>query len=336
MFNDRVGPDPYVFYKFEHAWRAEMAWKVSEDLGFYEALREGPSTIEEICARTRLQRRPVNMLLAANACMGIIGSEHGRYFIFDIQREFVLEGGRAYDKPYIPDDGEDQQYDFFKQGLVHNHGVEGHIAPWIKTPQGAPGVTAHVPSRHGWRILWGESLAAAFDFTAFHVVADMGGATGGVLVGLTGKYPHLKGYVVDLPYSRESAELALKDSQATDRVSFVTADFFKDPLPEQVDVFFMSHVIHDWDDDTCRLLLGRCHEALPVGSPVIVQEFLLNEDKSGSLLAVFQWLGMVRSNPGDQRTAKEIAALMEQSGFQDMETRAIDTEQSIVIGWKKK
>ncbi len=275
------------------------------------------------------------MLLAANACMGIIDEEEGRYFIYDTMRDFVLEDGRAYHKPRIPADGENQEYDHYRYGLLHNKAMEERVSPWIKSPQGAPGLTAHIPSRHGWRILWGEALAAAFDFSPFHLVADLGGATGGVLVGLTGQYPHLQGCVVDLPYSRETAEQILEASDATDRVTFFTANFFKDPLPEGADVFFMSHVIHDWDDDSCLRILGRCYEALPVGSPVIVQEFLLNEKKSSSLLAVFQWLGMVKGTPGDQRTAGEIAALMEQVGFQDMETRPIDIEQSIVVGWKR-
>jgi len=38
---------------------------------------------------------------------------------------------------------------------------------------------------------------------------------------------------------------------------------------------------------------------------------------------------------GDQRNAAEIAALMEQAGLREMETRAIDGEQSIVVGWKR-
>jgi hypothetical protein len=118
-------------------------------------------------------------------------------------------------------------------------------------------------------------------------------------------------------------------------VSFWATDFFADPYPDGVDVFFMSHVIHDWDDEHCRTILRRCHHALPPGCPVIVQEFLLNEDKTGPLLAVFQWFHLVCSNPGDQRTAKEIMALMEDVGFQDMEVHPIDSEQSIVVGWKE-
>jgi SAM-dependent methyltransferase len=205
----------------------------------------------------------------------------------------------------------------------------------VKHPQETTGVTAFVPERHGWRVIWGEALANAFDFSRFRLIVDLGGATGGVLEGLIAKHPHLRGIVVELPYSKVSAEAALKASGASKRVSFAACDFFKDPYPAGADLFFMSHIIHDWDDEHCLKLLKRCYKALPVGGVAIVQEFLLNEEKTGSFLAVFQWVGLLPGTSGNQRTGKEIMALMKRAGFSDTETRPIDGEQSIVIGWKR-
>lgn len=335
MLDVRPGPDPYVFYKMHHVDRARTAWILSDEFGLYEALRPGPATIAEVSQRIGLQERPTAVLLAASACMGIVGVEDERYFLFDIMREIVLEGGRARNKPRKPDPEEDSWYRSMKQAFQTNQPVPEELPTWVADPQGGVDTQAFAPSRHGWRILWGEALAAAFDFGPFHKVADLGGATGGVLVGLTGRYPGLEGVVVDLPYSKETAEAAICQDGADDRVSFFPADFFEEPFPAGVDVFFMSHVIHDWDDERCLTLLRCCWEALPVGSPVIVQEYLLNEDKSGSLLGVFQWFGLMDGTMGDQRNAAEIAALMEQAGLREMETRAIDGEQSIVIGWKR-
>ncbi len=335
MFDGVTGPDPYVFYKIHHVDRARYAWILSEDLGIYEVFRNGPKTIAEVCEETGLQARPIAALLAANACMGILGIKDGKYFLYDIMREFLLEDGRARYKPEIPQRGEDQHYDIFRQAVLTNQPVREYMPPWQTHPRGAPGITAFAPGRHGWRILWGEALANAFDFSPYRCVADLGGATGGVLVALTLKYPKLKGIVFDLPYSKESAEAAVGASQASDRVKFMAGDFFKDPYPEGVDVFFMSHIIHDWDDEHCLEILRNCYEALPSGCPVIVQEFLLNEDKTGSLLAVFQGFGLLRGTIGDQRTSKEISELMEASGFHNMETKPIDKDQSIVVGWKE-
>ena len=155
------------------------------------------------------------------------------------------------------------------------------------------------------------------------------------MLGLTGKVPGLRGILMELPFSRAAAEAAIRHSGAAERVGFFSGDFFEGPYPDDVDVIFMSHVIHDWDDGECLRILGHCYEALPVGSPVIIQEYLLDDDKSGQLLGVGQWLGLLHSTSGDQRTAGEIGHLLQQAGFVEMETRLIDNEQTIVAGYKK-
>jgi SAM-dependent methyltransferase len=284
--------------------------------------------------RLGIGKRPAAALLASKACMGILGVKGNQYRLYDSLRELVLEGGRARVRPRIPAPGEDEVYDGYKSAILTGQLVENALPTWVTHPQQAPEVTAFAPDRQGWRTLWGEALAEAFDFGPYRLVVDLGRATGGVLVGLAARYPSLRGIVVDLPYSQGSAEAALRDSGVADRVSYLAADFFNDPYPEGADLFLMSHIIHDWDDDHCRLLLRRCYEALPAGSPVMAMEFLLNEDKTGSVLAVFQWFGLLDGTYGDQRTAGEIAALMEEVGFRKMETRPVDGEHSIVIGWK--
>ena len=335
MLTGQMGGDPYVFYKLHHAWRAEKAWLLSVDLKFYEAFRDGPASLEEVCRRTGLARRPASVLLAANACMGILGVRDGRHFLYDSVRELVLEGGRARYPAEIPAPGTDPDFDRWKQAVLTNRPVPEDLPDWIRCPDGSPEVTAHVPARHQWRVLWGEAVAAAFDFSPYRLVVDLGGATGGLLAGVTSRCPQLRGVAFDLPYSRAGAESALAASGAGERVRFVAGDFFRDPYPADADVLIMSHIIHDWDDEHCLQLLRRCHDALPRGSPVLVQEFLLNDDKTGPMLAVFQWFGMLRGTTGDQRTAGEIGALLAQVGFRDMETRPIDGEQSLVIGWKR-
>ncbi len=329
------GPDPYFAYKIHHVDRARTAWVLSEEFGLYEALRDGPATIAEVGRRTGLQERPAAVLLAANASLGILGTEDDRYYIFAIMREMVLEGGRARTVPRAPDPETDWWYRIMKQALRTNAPVPEALPDWVTNPKGDEDSTAFAPDRHGWRVLWGHALAEAFDFGPFHTVADLGAATGGVLVGLTERCPHLQGIVVDLPFSRKTAEAAIRQSEARERVRFHAADFFRDPFPEGIDVFFMSHVIHDWDAEHCVRLLRRCHEALPAGSPVLVQEYLLNDDKTAGLIAVFQWFGLMFGTIGDQRTGPEIEALMAEAGFGETECRRLDHEQGIVVGWKR-
>jgi hypothetical protein len=334
MLEVRPGPDPYVFYKMHHVDRARAAWALSEDLGLYKALRDGPRTVAEVADRLGLDHRPVSVLLSANGCLGITGYDGGRWFIHPIMREFVLEGGRARVTPNR--DREGFWYRVTEQAIRTAAPVPEEIPPWLSDPEGRKAETrAHNPQRSGWRLLWGEALAEAFDFSPYRLVLDIGGATGGVLAGLTGKCPWLRGIVMDLPYARADAEAALAECGAAGRVTFCAGSFFSDPYPEGVDLLFMSHVIHDWNDDDCLRLLRHAHASLPPGAPVLVQEFLLDDDKCGPLLGVYQWFGMLYGTTGDQRTAGEIGALLEQAGFSGIDSRPVDDEQSLVIGWRR-
>ncbi|MEW6755610.1 MAG: hypothetical protein AB1505_32235, partial [Candidatus Latescibacterota bacterium] len=131
MLDTHPGPDPYVFYKMHHVDRARTAWVLSEEFGLYEALRCGPATVAEVSGRIGLQHRPTAVLLAANACMGILTREGDRYRIYDIMREFVLEGGRARNKPKTPDPEQDWWYRTMRQALRTNEMVPEALPDWL-------------------------------------------------------------------------------------------------------------------------------------------------------------------------------------------------------------
>jgi hypothetical protein len=57
-------------------------------------------------------------------------------------------------------------------------------------------------------------------------------------------------------------------------------------------------------------------------------------NEPSALLGVYQWFGLLYGTSGDQRTAGEIQALMQDAGFAGMECRPFDCDQSIVVGWK--
>ncbi|MDD5707802.1 MAG: methyltransferase [Kiritimatiellae bacterium] len=335
MFDNKSLADPWIYYKMMHVKRAQTALALSYDLGLYKLLEAGPKAPSEVAEGLGLQVRPATVMLAANACMGVLGVNRGKYFVNEPLKEFAFEKGLGFAHAKGMARADQAYFDSLKNCVLTNRPDPKFAPDWVKDPDGSKGAQVFDIPRDGFRMMWGMALADAFDFSPYKVVADLGGATGGVLSGLTRKCPNLKGLVVELPYSKAGAVSCIADAGAADMVGFYEADIFKDPLPAQADVMFMSHVLHDWDDESCLVILRRCYEALPKGCPVIAQEFLLNEDKTGSFLAVFQWVGMLVWTMGEQRTAAEISSLMAKAGFRDMETRPVDSELSIVIGWKK-
>ena len=127
MFEKQLPDDPYVFYKLGHVRRAEKCVLLAEDLEIYEAFRDGPRSVQQVCGTTGLPRRPVSVLLAALACMGILGVHDGLYFIPDALKDHVLNGGRARRPPKIPAPGEDKYFDSLKFSFTHNRSEERRV-----------------------------------------------------------------------------------------------------------------------------------------------------------------------------------------------------------------
>jgi hypothetical protein len=76
-----------------------------------------------------------------------------------------------------------------------------------------------------------------------------------------------------------------------------------------------SDIFHDWDDERCRLLARRAHDALAPGGEVLVHEMLLGDGKDGPLAALSYSMVMMFVTQGRQRTGRETAELLTSAGF---------------------
>src|SRR5262249_42988567 len=65
------------------------------------------------------------------------------------------------------------------------------------------------------------AVAAAFDFSGFGKVADIGGGTGGLLIGILKAHPGLVGIVFDQPHAAERARQQVAAAGLADRCQVV-------------------------------------------------------------------------------------------------------------------
>ena len=65
---------------------------------------------------------------------GILEVKDGRYFIFEVMREVVLEGGRARTAPHRHGLEDDPWYRHVKQAVQTNRMVPEAMPPWLTSP----------------------------------------------------------------------------------------------------------------------------------------------------------------------------------------------------------
>ncbi len=159
---------------------------------------------------------------------------------------------------------------------------------------------------------------AAFDLGRYRRMADLGGATGHLVIAACRHYPQMTACVFDLPSVTPVAQRAIAEEGLTERIGTVDGDFFKDPLPE-ADIFGFGRILHDWSDEQVRFLLKKTYESLPAGGAVIICEHILNERKDGPATALLQSMNMLVVAEGRERSATEYEALVREAGFSDFQ-----------------
>ncbi len=171
------------------------------------------------------------------------------------------------------------------------------------------------------------AVAAAYDFSAFKTIADIGGATGHILTTILAAHPGPRGTLFDVPDNQAPATELIHARGMTDRVTFVPGSFFE-TIPSGSDLYILSHILHDWSEEQCHAILANCHRAMVAGSRLLILEMVLPEGNSfhpGKILD----MTMLATTTGQERTEYEYRALLGKAGFKL--NRVIPTSSAISI-----
>ena len=171
------------------------------------------------------------------------------------------------------------------------------------------------------------AVAAAYDFSTFKTIVDIGGGMGSLLAAILTRYAGPRGVLFDLPHVVADAPALLKAKGVNDRVTIEAGDFFK-TVPAGGDAYVLSHIIHDWDEDQCLTILGHIRKAMNSGGRLLITEMVLpagDTPHPGKMLdmAMLVWPG------GQERTLAEYDHLLSKGGFHL--TRVVPTNSTVNV-----
>lgn len=153
-------------------------------------------------------------------------------------------------------------------------------------------------------------IAAAYDFSRFSRVVDVGGGYGGFLREALLRTPGLRGVLYECP---EVLQERLMLSGVADRCDVIAGDFFVS-VPPGADAYVLKRVLHDWDDDQCRRILRHCRDAMDENGRVLIIDAVVPEDNEHSLVKGIDLL-MLAASDGRERSEHELAALLAGAGM---------------------
>jgi len=294
--------------------------RAAAELGIADQLADGPKTAEQVSVQLGTHAPSLHRLMRTLASLGILKqvTEH-QYALTPLGealRKDAPGGGRATmltlgsewwnrmmeELPYSVRTG--------KSGFEKALGMP--IFEWLaQSPERASMFSETMVGFHGAEP---PAVAAAYDFSQFKTIVDVGGATGNLLTTILGAHPGPQGILFDMPHVVRDAPALIQSRGLSDRVKIESGSFFEG-VPHAADAYLLSHIIHDWSEEQCLTILRHCHRAMMPGSKLLLVEMVLPEGEAphpGKTLDIVMLVG-----PGGQeRTAPEYAALLRKAGFQ--------------------
>ena len=101
------------------------------------------------------------------------------------------------------------------------------------------------------------AVAAAYDYSKFATIVDVGGATGISLQPILGRHPKPRGILFDMPHVVGDAPGLLKTHGSTDRIA-IESGVSSRVFPRRTAFICCPDIIHDWSEAQCLTILGNC------------------------------------------------------------------------------
>ena len=178
-------------------------------------------------------------------------------------------------------------------------------------PDFAPTFDAAMPALHGHET---AAMLEAYDFSAIHSLADIGGGNGSLMGAVLQRYPKLKGLLFELGHVAGRARESLKAYGIDGRCSVIEGNFFES-VPSGADAYLFRHIIHDWNDEQSVQILNNCRKVIPKNGRLLIVEAVVPAGNEPSLAKDFDILMLVFPG-GIERTEQEYRLLFKQAGFQ--------------------
>ncbi|MFA5863557.1 MAG: methyltransferase [Phycisphaerae bacterium] len=284
-------------------FRSARAVQVACNLEIFTILdREGPLSVEALSTLCRTKEELTDKLLIACCAMELLVKDGGKYKNTDYADAYLVRGRPLYQGDII---GHASSVWNFWSRLEDEIRLEG-----VKSDP----VREHRNFILGMDNLAGadraENLAGSLDLYGRRKLLDVGGGPGSYSIALCRRNPKLKAVVFDLPATIAIAREVIVREKMEKQVSVQEGSWDTDEFGEGNDVVLFSNVLHGPASEA-EMKLAKARRSMAQGGLLVVQEFVLNDEKSGPLVpSLFNIMVGAYSR-------RELFDVIETAGFSD-------------------
>jgi predicted O-methyltransferase YrrM len=282
------------------------------ELGIFTELDKGAKTSGEVAAALNADARAADRLMDALVSIGLLSKSENKFSNREPASDFLVKGKPGY-----------------LSGLMHTVNLWNAWSTLTESVRKGTSVIreSEKKSSNNWVEPFIEAMhfraqkqapmdIALIDLDGVNTVLDLGGGSGVYSIAVARASDNAKITLFDLPDVIKLSKKYVEKEKLSDRIGFLSGDYKKDNIGSGYDLIFLSAIVHSNSYEENEALVKKCADALNEGGRVIIQDFLMSEDRTEPLLgAIFSLNMLVETKAGDTFTEKEISTWMENAGL---------------------
>jgi hypothetical protein len=303
---------------------------VAAKLGLADLLADGPRSAAQLATETGTDAHALRRLLRFLASKGLFAEDGQGQFaltpkgrVFRSMRAAALYWGDSWNWtawPALLDSVRSGKTSF---DLAHGQPLFAHMA---QHPADAKVFNDYMASMSSGRSF--ARVPDVYDVGWAQCIVDVGGGLGDLLVAMLAGQPQARGVLYDLPQVIAAAATSVAKAEVGQRCELLAGDFFES-VPNGGDLYLLSNILHDWDDERALLILRNCRGVMPSESRLLILEAVVPEGNDPALAKLVDMV-MLALTGGQQRTEAEFRTLLAASGFGIAQVLPLDPINSLI------
>ena len=317
----------------EPAWAFQRSRVLltAHELNLFTVLGDGSKTSGEVARALRTDERATDRLMNALCSMGLLEKEDWRFSNAPLASRFLVEGRPDYLAGLMHMAHLWETWSTLTQAVRQGRSVADRTAG--VNERGADWLRAFIAAMHWRACQHAPGVVGLLDLSGVSRVLDVGAGSGAYAMAFVRVRDGITATAFDLPNVIPLTQEYIKQIGLQEKVKTVVGDYNVDPLGSGYDLVFLSAIIHSSSPSQNHVLIRKAAEALAPHGQVVVQDFIVDEDRTGPPFAALFALNMlVGTEAGDTYTTSEIRQWMEEAGLRHVVRKDTPFGTSLIIG----
>jgi hypothetical protein len=328
---DRLLPQPIALLEHAHHFSVMHLLAAFAELGVADHLADGPKTARELADLVGADADALHRALRAGAAIGFVrldavGKFHATRLTLPLRshdQSAAADWCRFLGSPSLQAAWSDLTQTL-RTGENAFRRVNGmNLFRWFDThPEEGRRFTAGLG---GLTRTEAAMIVSAYPFPDKGVLCDVAGGAGVLLGEVLRAYPGLRGILVEAPLVLAEASAYLASIGLADRVELVQGDIFE-AMHATADLYLLKWILHDWDDQTCTVILKNIAATMAKGARLLIIEGDQAQNQAHARFSMLDVQMLVATEGGRERSGAEIAHLLADADLHPRHVRHTGTD----------